>query len=150
MIRVLKFTLQLLIFLFIIANAYILISGKTYVYKAIKVGYLKGNNTATIEDFSFFENSVVQNGIAAPWPEASDYNQNEISKDLRARLEKNKSIAFAVIQNDSLRYETYWGIGSRSSKTNSFSMAKSVVSMLIGVAIQEGYIENPVSSEGNC
>ena len=56
MIRVLKFTLQLLIFLFIIANAYILISGKTYVYKAIKVGYLKGHNTATIEDFSFFEN----------------------------------------------------------------------------------------------
>ena len=142
MIRVLKFTLQLLLFLFIIANAYILISGKTYVYKAIKVGYLKGHNTATIEDFSFFENSVVQNGTAAPWPEASDYNQNEISKDLRARLEKNKSIAFAVIQNDSLRYETYWGIGSRSSKTNSFSMAKSVVSMLIGVAIQEGYIES--------
>tara|TARA_B110000908_G_scaffold104283_1_gene122791 strand:- start:828 stop:1982 length:1155 start_codon:yes stop_codon:yes gene_type:complete len=140
--KFLKLSLKLLVFCFILLNAFIIVSGKSYVYKAIKIGYLKGHNTATIEDYQYFENRIIENGEAVQWPEASDYNKEEISPALRARLEQNQSIAFTVIQNDSIRYETYWGIGSRASRTNSFSMAKSVVGMLIGVAVQEGYIES--------
>jgi CubicO group peptidase (beta-lactamase class C family) len=140
--KFLKLSLKLLVFCFILLNAFIIVSGKSYVYKAIKIGYLKGHNTATIEDYQYFENRIIENGEAVQWPEASDYNKEEISPALRARLEQNQSIAFTVIQNDSILYETYWGIGSRTSRTNSFSMAKSVVGMLIGVAIQEGYIES--------
>jgi len=140
--KLLKLSLKLLLFCFVLLNAYIVVSGKTYVYKAIKIGYLKGHNTATIEDYQYFENRVIENGEAVQWPESVDFNKEEISPALRARLEQNKSIAFTVIQNDSILYETYWGIGSRTSRTNSFSMAKSVVGMLIGVAIQEGYIES--------
>ena len=140
--RVFKFCIQVFIFCFILVNAYILISGKTYVYKALKIGYLKGHNTATIQDSKYFENRLVDTGVRVPWPEASTYNTKPLNSVLRARLEQNKSIAFAVIQHDSIRSETYWGIGSKNSRTNSFSMAKSVVGMLIGVAIQEGYIKN--------
>lgn len=140
--KFLKLSLKLLVFCFILLNAFIIVTGKSYVYKAIKIGYLKGHNTATIEDYQYFENRIIENGEAVQWPEASDYNKEEISPALRARLEQNQSIAFTVIQNDSIRYETYWGIGSRASRTNSFSMAKSVVGMLIGVAVQEGYIES--------
>ena len=140
--KLLKFSFKLLVFCFVLLNVYIVVSGKTYVYKALKVGYLKGHNTATIEDYKYFENRIVEKGTGIQWPQASDYNKQEISPELRARLEKNKSIAFTVIQKDSILYETYWGIGSRTSRTNSFSMAKSVVAMLIGVAIQDGYIES--------
>ena len=140
--KFLKFSLKFLVFCFVLANAYIVISGKTYVYKAVKIGYLKGHNTATIEDYQYFDNRIVETSSPSQWPEGSDYNTQEISTELRARLEQNKSVAFTVIQNDSIRYETYWGIGSRTSRTNSFSMAKSVVGMLIGVAIQEGYIDS--------
>ena len=38
--------------------------------------------------------------------------------------------------------ERYWGGFSKESLTNSFSMAKSIVSLLVGCAIQDGYIEN--------
>ena len=140
--KLLKFSFKLLVFSFVLLNVYILVSGKPYVYKALKVGYLKGHNTATIEDYKYFENRIVEKGTGIQWPQASDYNKQEISPELRARLEKNKSIAFTVIQKDSILYETYWDIGSRTSRTNSFSMAKSVVAMLIGVAIQDGYIES--------
>jgi len=140
--KLLKFSFKLLVFCFVLLNVYIVVSGKTYVYKALKVGYLQGHNTATIEDYKYFENRIVEKGTGIQWPQASDYNKQEISPELRARLEKNKSIAFTVIQKDSILYETYWGIGSRTSRTNSFSMAKSVVAMLIGVAIQDGYIES--------
>ena len=140
--RVFKLCVQFILFCLILVNAYILISGKTYIYKALKIGYLKGHNTATIQDSKYFENRLIDTGLAVSWPEVSGYNKKPLSSALRSRLEKNNSIAFAVIQHDSIRSETYWGIGSKSSRTNSFSMAKTVVGMLIGVAIQEGFIES--------
>jgi len=103
---------------------------------------MHGHNTATIEDIQFFDTRIVESESGEQWPEASDYNQKEISEELRARLEINKSIAFTVIQGDSIRYEEYWGIGSRTSRTNSFSMGKSIVSILVGIAIDEGSIES--------
>ena len=87
-------------------------------------------------------NNTSNNQNGQQWPEASNYNKTNITDELRARLVKNQSIAFAVIQNDSIRFEEYWGIGSRNSRTNSFSMSKSIVSILIGIAIDEGYIES--------
>ena len=131
-----------LLFLFIGINAYIIISGKTYVYKAVKIGYIRGHNTATIEDVQFFETRIVASKNGQQWPEAYNYNKINITDELRARLVKNQSIAFTVIQNDSIRFEEYWGIGSRKSRTNSFSMSKSIVSILIGIAIDEGYIQS--------
>lgn len=47
-----------------------------------------------------------------------------------------------VIQNGEVRYERY-GLGNTAdSRWVSFSVAKSVVAMLIGAAIQDGYIES--------
>ena len=43
--------------------------------------------------------------------------------------------------DDSLRFEKYWGAGSESSATNSFSIAKSITSLLVGCAIRDGYID---------
>tara|TARA_B100000886_G_scaffold335419_1_gene292458 strand:- start:90 stop:1250 length:1161 start_codon:yes stop_codon:yes gene_type:complete len=133
---------KILLFLFLGVNIYIIISGKTYVYKAVKIGYIRGHNTATIEDIQFFETRIVASKNGKQWPEASNYNKTNITDKLRSRLVKNQSIAFVVIQNDSIRFEEYWGIGSRKSRTNSFSMSKSIVSILIGIAIDEGYIES--------
>jgi len=140
--KYIKLLLKTALFLFVILNGYILVSGKTYVYKALKIGYMRGHNTATIEDVQFFNTRVVESGTPDLWPQASDYNSTEISTSLREKLEKTQSIAFTVIQGDSIRYEEYWGIGSRTSRTNSFSMGKSIVSMLIGIAIDEGFIES--------
>jgi CubicO group peptidase (beta-lactamase class C family) len=47
-----------------------------------------------------------------------------------------------VIQNDSILFEEYWHGYSSDSLSNSFSMSKSWVATLIGVAIKEGKIES--------
>ena len=47
-----------------------------------------------------------------------------------------------VIQNDSILFEEYWHGYSSDSLSNSFSMAKSWVGTLIGVAIKEGKIKS--------
>ena len=51
-------------------------------------------------------------------------------------------MAVLVIKNDSLLYEKYWDGYSDSSWSNSFSMAKSITSLLTGIAIKEGKIKS--------
>jgi CubicO group peptidase (beta-lactamase class C family) len=134
--------LKAILLILISFNVFILLSGKTYVYKAVKIGYMQGNTSASIDDVSFFETRTVASENGEQWPLGADYNQKKLSEEFRARLEKNESIAYAVIQNDSIRYEEYWGFGSRTSKTNSFSAGKSIVSILVGIAIEEGAIDS--------
>ena len=47
-----------------------------------------------------------------------------------------------VIKNDSIIFEEYWNGYSADSSSNSFSMAKSWISTLVGIAIKEGKIES--------
>lgn len=58
-----------------------------------------------------------------------------------AFLERHKTVAFVVIHRDTVVYERYFkGYDERHMHT-SFSMAKSVVGMLVGCAIDDGLIQ---------
>ncbi len=57
-------------------------------------------------------------------------------------LRKNKTVAFLIIRNDTLLYEKYFSGYRADSRVASFSMAKSFTSLLIGAAIQDGYIKS--------
>lgn len=62
-------------------------------------------------------------------------------------LEGFNTTGFLVIRNDSILYENYYGGGDETSRFTSFSISKSIVSLLIGIAIDEGKIgsvEEPV------
>lgn len=63
-------------------------------------------------------------------------------------LDKNATTAFLVIRNDTVLYEKYFDGFSRDHYSQVFSVTKSVVSALVGIAISEGYIKSvdqPVS-----
>ena len=62
--------------------------------------------------------------------------------DFDSFLEKNRTQAFIVIQDDAILYEQYFNGASRDSIVTSFSTAKSFASTLIGIAISEGYIHS--------
>ena len=49
---------------------------------------------------------------------------------------------YLIIQNDSIKHEQYWEGYSPDTMSNSFSMAKTFVSTLIGIAIKEGKIQS--------
>jgi CubicO group peptidase (beta-lactamase class C family) len=57
-------------------------------------------------------------------------------------LKSTQTTSFIVIKDDTILYEGYFNGYTRDSIVTSFSMAKSVTSALIGIAIDEGYIEN--------
>jgi len=55
-------------------------------------------------------------------------------------LDSSYTQGFLVIQNDTIIYENYWRGMDEESRHISWSMAKSVVSALLGIAKQEGHI----------
>jgi CubicO group peptidase (beta-lactamase class C family) len=66
-----------------------------------------------------------------------------------AQLEHRQSLEFLIIKDDSLLYEQYWENYKPNSASNSFSMAKSITSILIGIAVDEGKIKSIDEPVGN-
>lgn len=93
-----------------------------------------------IDDYKIFENRVVEAGEYDPWQKADNYNQYQLSQKTFEQFMELESVAYLVIKDQQILYENYWDQYSDSSISNSFSAAKSIVSLLIGIAIDEGHI----------
>ncbi|MDQ3108913.1 MAG: beta-lactamase family protein [Bacteroidota bacterium] len=142
-----RFGLFLLLIL-VVANLFILFTGRTYLYKGVWNTYLKGRKGPSPLEYAIFENREVKNGTPQPWLLGKDYNKKEIPANLLDSMMRLETGAFLIIKDDSIRCEKYWGEFTDHSMTNSFSMAKTVVSVLTGCAIKDGFIKNvdqPVS-----
>ena len=113
-----------------------------YLLKAVRTIYFTGHTTAYLEDYKKFDNVVITHGRPQPWPLHKKYNTVHASDSLLKIHERYGTIAFLVFKNDSLLYEAYYEDFGKSSKSNSFSMAKSYVSGLLGKAIMQGHIKS--------
>lgn len=113
-----------------------------YLLRAVKTIYLKGYTTAFLEDYKEFPNREIKKGIAQPWAIASDYNSVPETPALEKTHATLQTIAYLIIKNDSIWHESYFDGFDKNAKTNSFSMAKSIVTMALGKAIMEGKIES--------
>lgn len=128
--------------------AILYITDTDYLLKAVRTIYAKGYTTAYLEDYKEFDNVKIENDVPQPWPKHKDYNSVTETERLQKYNEAYGAIAYVIIKNDSIWFENYYDGFDENSKTNSFSMAKSYVSGLMGKAIEEGYIKNldqPVS-----
>jgi len=104
----------------------------------------------TIFDYRTHPTRLVENGNNPQfWPLDSNYNQIQIPDSLLNTIDTNNTHAFLVIQNGKLLFEKYWDGYTKDSISGSFSAAKSLISMLIGIAEAEGKIksiEEPVAN----
>ncbi|KUG13219.1 serine hydrolase [Elizabethkingia sp. HvH-WGS333] len=116
--------------------------GYGYLFTAVRKTYLKGKTGAHIFDGQDFSSNTIGNGNILPWEKAADYNRISLSQKLVAHLNKTKSVSFLVIKDEKILSENYWQGNNQASRTNSFSMAKSVTVMLLGCAIQDRKIES--------
>jgi CubicO group peptidase (beta-lactamase class C family) len=72
----------------------------------------------------------------------ADYNRQQLPDSTQQLLDALQTVAVVKIKGDSLRFEQYRDGYSDSSLSGSFSVAKSITSLLIGVAIKEGKIQS--------
>jgi len=109
----------------------------------VRVVYLTGHTTAFIDDHTYFANETIPaSQKPQPWPNHKNYNDARATHKLSEVNKELVTIAFLIIKNDSIWYENYADGYSKNSQTNSFSMAKSITSALLGKALKDGYINS--------
>ncbi len=139
--RLLKVLTGIVLF-FVLLFAAAKLSGNGYLVKGLWASYLHGNNSATIDDAKFFETHPIEAASESKeWDLHRNYNNTPLSPELKSTLEQIQTVAFLVIKNDSIISESYWDNYSENSQTNSFSMAKSITTMLAQIAIQKGLLQ---------
>ena len=102
---------------------------------------MQGYTSSYIEDFIHFPSNKIEAGVHQAWEISKDYNQIKLSEEIKLINDRLETTAFVVIQHDSIVFEEYWHGYTADSSSNSFSITKSWVAALIGVAIKEGKIK---------
>jgi CubicO group peptidase (beta-lactamase class C family) len=141
--RILKYFLFTIIALVVTVNLFIVLSGRFYIYKGIANTYMVGNIGPSIYDLDVFPYSTIK----APKEKSivtysSNFNTYKLSKADRKYIEDLETTAFLVYKGNTLVYEEYWDEHNAKTVSNSFSVAKTVVSMLIGIAVEDGDIKS--------
>lgn len=78
-----------------------------------------------------------------PYSFAYNLNKNmQLKAFLDTSLENTFTYSYLVIQNDSIIYEKYFHPVHSKTQQPSFSVAKSFISTLVQIAVQESYIKN--------
>lgn len=137
-----KKALKYILAIFVILNLLIILSGKSWLYKAVSVTYLKGHTSSYIDDYIHFPSNSIKNGNHQEWLVSKEYNKAQLPEFIKPINDKLGTVAYVVIKNDSIIFEEYWNGYSSDSSSNSFSMAKSWISTLVGIAIKEGKIDS--------
>ena len=119
------------------ANLIILLTDTTYIYKALVY------QQADIDDIDiFYKRKVNAGNFSQPWPNSKQYSKTPLTDTLRRILDEMETGAFLVIRKDSIVYEEYWDKFSPQRYSNPFSVTKSIVGILVGIAIGEGKIKS--------
>ena len=135
--------IKILIIFIVMSMLAIYIMDYEYIFRGVRVVYLTGHRSAFIDDFPYFSNAKVDNSDKVEtWPTASDYNEMPSTDRLDSIHEKMNTVAFMIIKNDSIVHEKYFNGYDADSKTNSFSMAKSITTSLLFKAIDDGHIKS--------
>lgn len=111
------------------------IFGYGYLVRGVRVTYLTGHKTAFLADYEYFDNRTIEKGTAQPWNISKDYNKVPATEKLNQTHKELGTTSFLIIKGDSIWHESYYDIGSETAMTNSFSMAKSIVTSALGKAI---------------
>ncbi|MFL9844102.1 serine hydrolase domain-containing protein [Flavobacterium rhizosphaerae] len=140
-----KFLKKLLVWLIAIFAGIVILAyifDIDYLLKAVRVVYFHGKTTAYLDDYTHFDNRTIEAGTPQPWAEAKGYNSVKPTKRLQHAHDELGTVAYIIIKNDSIWHEAYYDGYGPDSKSNSFSMAKSVVSAALFKAIEEGKIKS--------
>ncbi len=134
--------LGVLLFLLIVIELGLYIAGYGYVNKLLRLTVLKGRSGPVINDLNEFPSAIVANGKSQAWFKSTQYAKLALDTAQERQVNSYKTTALLVIQNDSILYENYNDEAGVGVLSNSFSMAKSIQSILIGIALKKNLISS--------
>lgn len=145
LIKLLLWIIGIVVLLVLLAYA----TGNGHLVRGVRFTYLMGRNGPEIDDRNFFPYTTIPADAPQPWPRDKRFGKLAITPEQEKQLLALNTVGLVVVQNDSLIYENYWGGWDADSVSNSFSVAKSYVSVLTGIALKEGKIKSLDDPVGN-
>jgi hypothetical protein len=140
--KLLRYLLYFILVVLIGGNLFIVLTGRYYLYSGLANTYLIGKTGPTIYDLDVFPKATIEaSGKSFQWKEHKQFNKASFTANEEKFHKKWKTQAFLVFQNDTLLFEKYWGIHNRETVSNSFSAGKTVISLLIGIAIEKAMLK---------
>ena len=135
-------TLLIAIFCLVFLSVIVYLSPYKYLVKGISLTYFKGEKSANYLDWKDFDLRKIQNNPDKIYylPSKTYAKTNGLDKKLLDMLTNTNSGSYIVIKNDTIVSEHYFNGISDSSQTNSFSMAKTITTLLVQKAIQDKII----------
>ena len=138
-----KNKIGLIISLFLIFCGFNFSSEIIYLSELVVTVYKMKRTKADITDYKYFENiEISKSNSPQPWPIHKNYNLVPETQNLKKTHAELGTVAYLIIKNDSIWHEKYYKDYNQNSYSNSFSMAKSIVSATMGKAIKDGYFKN--------
>jgi CubicO group peptidase (beta-lactamase class C family) len=127
------------------SKPYSLIIASAFLLSSCYLSRLVVYNFSDIKDYQKFEKRTIK-ASEQKFQFAKTISEKKPKKlfvtDFDAYLKKNKTVGFLVIQNDSIQYERYFNGYDKESIVSSMSITKSIVSILIGCAVEDGLIQS--------
>ncbi|MDA7810080.1 beta-lactamase family protein [Flavobacteriaceae bacterium] len=121
-----------------------------YLTELVSTIYKIQRTEADITDYKYFDNiEIPKSNTPQAWPIHKNYNQTNLTEKLNKKNKTLGTVAFLIIKNDSIWHEKYFEGYGGNSYSNSFSMSKSIVSAIMGRAIQEGFFTSIDDKVGN-
>lgn len=120
----------------------LLVTGNSHILRGLPSTYFSGKSKPDIYDMEYFDVSTIPADKPEAWPLHARYNQYTLGAEDQAKVDSFETTALLVFYKDSLLFEKYYLGATDTTHSNSFSMAKSFTAMLIGKAIDEGYIQS--------
>jgi CubicO group peptidase (beta-lactamase class C family) len=131
-----------LLVLIIACVALLYASGNGFIITSLQRTYMVGHVTANINDHNQFKTNVIATSTPQELAKHPSYNAKKLSSEFTQQLKDLDAAAFLVLKDGQIVFEEYLSGYDNRSKTNSFSMAKTVTTMLLGIAIEEGYVRD--------
>jgi CubicO group peptidase (beta-lactamase class C family) len=97
---------------------------------------------AGIDDLTIFANRQVNTATPQQWEISNNLQGYQLDDSTLKAFNELQTIAYLIIKDKKIIFEQYWDGYGPESRTNSFSMAKSIIGLLIGAAVDDGFIKS--------
>lgn len=138
--KFLKNILKGFVIFLVVLNLVIWFTGNTHIYKGLTDTYFQGRLKPTIDNPDIFHSRILHAKNTRSWKESVNINSKPLSDQVKESHNTFGTKAFLVIKGDEIIHESYYDGYSKDKISNSFSMAKSVLSVIAGIAIKEGSV----------
>ncbi|WP_312078548.1 serine hydrolase [Chryseobacterium sp.] len=136
-LRFLKFTVATGLLVFVIKYFKL-----GFIGKVLKLNIKNKALAPSPDDHEVFTSHKIPNQHPDTWKLSHLYNTKVISEKMRKELEETDTFSVLITVDDEILHEEYNKNHTSSSLLNSFSMAKGILALLVGCAIDDGYLES--------